>query len=220
MPTPKRYADRQELIIALKRYQWLTWFKERRDRGGDSDLKIIIQESVGPNIFRAFRHLPAKPSVIFRDWAYESLSSQFLVDFRNVNSRSSYRNWLYALSDSMQERWKREMGATMVLGPSLKLVNLVAKRLCLFREISDPEFARIVRFVEVPLDIYTIQAVANCIPEFPDHEAIGRVPKAATMGFVRDKRMYEAFQDGMRQLTDDAGVPPIALDCLAWDLSH
>ncbi len=220
MPSPKSYAGSREVIMALKRYPWLEWFKTGRVQERNSDLKLIIKHSVGPNIFRAFRHLPMKPSVIFRDWAYECFSKQFLTDFRNVSSRSHYRKWVYEVSDSMQRRWKRATGAMMAPGPSLKLANLIAKRLCLFREIPVREFERLVWFLEVPLDIYTIQAMANCVPGFPDHEEIGRIPKAATMGFVTNKKMYEAFQDGIRQLTDDAGVPPIAFDCLAWDSSH
>jgi hypothetical protein len=79
-----------------------------------------------------------------------------------------------------------------------------------------------VRFLHVPLDSYTIVGVKNCAKLFPQPqaEAIGKIPNTATMSFVKDKRMYDALQSGMRELVRKAGVPPITLDCLAWDNGH
>ena len=40
------------------------------------------------------------------------------------------------------------------------------------------------------------------------------------MNFVKDYEAYTCLQVGIRQLADQAGVPPIALDYLAWDDVH
>lgn len=220
MPTPKKYADSNELIRSLRVCHWREWFSDSRGEEKDSDLKLIIRHSVGPNIFRAFRHLPEKPSVVFREWAYDSLDKRFLSDLTSCNSRPHYRRWAYAVSDSLRDCWEQRTGHEMPYGPSLKLTNLVAKRLCLFRGISLAKVERLIWLLEVPLDIYTIQAVANCVSGFPGHSAIGRVPASATMSFIKNQMMYEAFQEGIHQIASEAGAPSIALDCVAWDAAH
>jgi hypothetical protein len=220
MPFPKRYATKEDLVRALRSHAWANWFNEQREQEKSSDLQLIIRHSVGPNIFRAFRHLPEKPSVVFREWASGSFSNQFLMGLRTVTSQSEYREWAYSVSDSLRLCWSRRMGSEMIYGPSLKLTNLIAKRLCLFSEVPTDEVWKLAKFLEVPLDIYTIQAVANCVSTFPNPSAIGRVPTTATMSFIRDQRMYEAFQDGILEITNLADVPPIALDCMVWDATH
>jgi hypothetical protein len=40
------------------------------------------------------------------------------------------------------------------------------------------------------------------------------------MSSIKDKREYQALQEGIRVLAQRAGVPPIAYDYLAWDVSH
>jgi hypothetical protein len=215
MPVPKRYLDRAELIRDLKKYQWREWFQKHRYQ--DSDLHRIIADSVGANIFRAFRHLPEKPSVVFRNWAYDSFNEQFLEEFCAVGSRSQYRDWAYRVSRSLRRCWKGRMDRDMPYGPSLKLTNLIAKRLCLSKQTPFPKMAK---FLDVPLDAYTIRGVANFVFTFPDSSAIGRVPFAATMSFIQNQGMYEAFQEGIYQITHEANVPSIALDCLLWDAAH
>ena len=103
---------------------------------------------------------------------------------------------------------------------SFKLPNLLVKRLCLYREVKLKDFNRVVWFLHVPLDSYTIVAVKNCVESFPDQGVIGKVPSTATMSLIKNQKMYDAFQAGIRRMAREAGVPPITLDCLAWDKSH
>lgn len=220
MPFPKRYATKDELVNALRQHPWWSWFEEQREDEKASDLQLIIKNSVGPSIFRAFHHLPEKPSVVFREWAYDSLSNGGDRGFRVIGSHHQYRAWAYGVSGSLPIHWRRRVGKEMPYGPSLKLTNLLAKRLCLSSKISPDEVWKLAEFLEVPLDIYTIQAVANFVPIFPDPSAIGHVPSTATMSFIRNQRTYEAFQGGILKITHQAGVPPIALDCMVWDAVH
>lgn len=56
------------------------------------------------------------------------------------------------------------MGCDISFGPSLKLPNLLMKGVCVVpEEIPKPTYDRIVWFLHVPLDSYTIQAIRNCI---------------------------------------------------------
>jgi hypothetical protein len=105
------------------------------------------------------------------------------------------------------------MGKDMPFGPSYKLPNLLVKRLCLSNEVSQRTFKRIVNFVHVPLDSYTLQALAKSCPEL-------EIRATATMGFIKDRKTYERIQTQIRQLAKKAKVPPIVLDCLAWDEGH
>jgi len=112
------------------------------------------------------------------------------------------------------------LGNDISYGPSLKLPNLVMRHVCLYRGLSDELVEKLVWYLHVPLDSFTIQAVARCVDLFPNKQAIGRIPASATMSFIKNREMYEAFQEGIRQMAAEAGVPPIALDYVAWDSSH
>ena len=203
------------------------WFKKQCERwlhgkNLDTDLAAIIYCSVGQNTFRAFHHMPEQPSETFREWALEVLHDGTRLEFlRRVDSQSEYRKWLYALSENFRQFWGKRMGKQIPYGPSLKLPNLLMKQVFANRnKISDNDFNKLVGYLEVPLDSFTIQAVANRVDPFPNRDSIGHIPSSATMNFVRSHEMYEAFQNGIRQIACKAGVPPIALDCLAWNEGH
>jgi hypothetical protein len=152
----------------------------------------------------------------FRAWALNALDDARLRSLQQVKSQLEYSEWLYRLSDHFRGFWKKQMqGNEIPYGPSLKLPNLPVRQLCLYREISDDCGENLMWYLEVPLDSYTIQAVANCIDLFVNKRAIGKIPSSATMSFIKNRAMYEAFQDGIRQITRRADVPAIALDYVA-----
>lgn len=221
MPIAKRFTNEAALVSALRQCQWKESFRRGRREECDCDLKAIILHSVGRNTFRAFHNLPQKPGETFRTWAFNALDGARLQSLQLITSQSEYTEWLYDLSDHFRRFWKKQMqGREISYGPSLKLPNLLLKQLCLYREISDKSCERLVQYLEVPLDSYTIQAVANCVDSFPGGEAIGRVPHNATMSFIKNLAMYEAFQNGIRCIATKARVPAIALDVLAWNKAH
>ncbi len=101
----------------------------------------------------------------------------------------------------------------MPFGPSFKLPNLLVKRLCFYCGVRDLDFERVIPFLHVPLDSYTLQALAKCCSELG-------IRSTATMSFIKDRHTYERFQSHIRKLAKEAKVPPITLDCLAWDEGH
>ncbi len=221
MPPAKRFPDEGTIIAALHECRWNEQFAKSRRGASDHDLSSIIHDSVGKNTFRAFRHQPRKPSETFRSWALSALDNARLNSLRQVNSQPQYSGWLMELSDHFRSFWKDQMeGNEISYGPSLKLPNLLMRHVCLYKELSDVCSEKLRWYLEVPLDSYTIQAVANCVDSFAGKAAIGKIPLTATMNFVRNRAMYEAFQDGIRQIAKKAGVPAIALDLAAWDDSH
>jgi hypothetical protein len=204
----------------LKNYKWKKWFDRERKQESKRELQKIIKQAVGANTFRAFkRHRGNRPSVTFREWANKALNQETLEELWAVRSQREYDEWLSKLVKSFTRHWNSKMDK-VAYGPYCKLPNLLAKRLCLYREVKQEDFNRVVWFLHVPLDSYTIVAVKNCVELFPHAGAIGKIPNTATMSFVKNKRMYDALQSGMRELACEAGVPPITLDFLAWDSGH
>lgn len=109
----------------------------------------------------------------------------------------------------------------MSFGPSLKLQNLLAKRLCASPVMTGVDAERIIPLLDVPLDSFTIQAVADSLtPSDLSRIGIGKVPRTASMGFISTPERYEVFQDVIRDCAQSAEVPAIAIDCLAYDDTH
>jgi hypothetical protein len=65
----------------------------------------------------------------------------------------------------------------------------------------------------VPLDSYTLIGLRRCIGDLG-------IPKTATMSFVADIISYDRIQKLIRDLANEADVPPIYYDVLAWDMRH
>jgi hypothetical protein len=208
MPRPKIWDDSDTLVEDM-REDWTARI------GGDVDWEVSIRRAVGSNTFRAFRKLPNPPSQVFRDWAYDALIThgQF-KDLRKVRTQADYDKWLQKLVSSLNRRWKRQMNIRIPFGPSFKLPNLLMKSIC--QRLPSSHQKRIVRFLHVPLDSFTLVGVRNCI-NLPGGR---RIAKSASMSSIKDKREYQALQEGIRVLAQRAGVPPIAYDYLAWDVSH
>lgn len=236
MPTPKQWTDRDHLVRELKKYKWKEWFdKEQKEESKEyknqsdkelkkrceSELQQIIKNAVGANTFRAFKcHGDNHPSVTFREWAYQALNQKRTLDnLWSVKSQDEYNKWLSKLVRSFREYWESKMGE-VAYGPYFKMCNLLVKRLCLLPNVMPKQLDGVVWYLHVPLDSYTIAAVKNCVESFPDPDAIGKIRSDASMGDVKDEKMYEAFQSGIRDVAREAGVPPITLDCLAWDSGH
>jgi hypothetical protein len=212
MPKPKQWVSRGALIRDLAKYPWKTHFEP-------TTVSLVVRQSVGANTFRAFQRLPKKPSVVFRDWGVGALETRgFLDRLRSVKSQDAYDGWLDDLVVDFRAVWKRAMGGAISFGPSRKLPNLVTKTLIESPLLPDQIRERIVWYLHVPLDSYTIQAVTNCSDKSGDQ--IGKIPKSATMRFVESQLIYDALQKRIRSLADEARVPPIALDYLAWNASH
>jgi len=211
---PKQWSDRATLVRDLRNYNW----QKNYTKPLLLDVRQMLRKCVAANTFRAFHNCPKKPSVVFRTWGEAALTERdFLDSLKSVRSRNSYDEWLTAFAKDFRNYWRREMRKPISFGHSLKLPNLVVKGL-LARDLPGKMRQRLVWFLHVPLDSYTIQAIRNCFDG--SSAGIGTIPSNASMGFVKDQRMYDSLQEQIRSLAKEAGVPPIALDYLAWDGSH
>ncbi|MGC2160962.1 MAG: hypothetical protein WA634_03550 [Silvibacterium sp.] len=216
----KRFESAKELKDELSKCPWEKWFEIERYRNRESNLKTIIHRSVGGSTLKAFPNLPRHPSTVFRDWASNALDESRLKAFWNSTSKTEYRHWLSPLSQNLRASWKKKMKKDLSIGHSLKLLNLLAKGLYSYKDVPKKYLPTLAWYLEVPLDRFTIQAVANCVRDFPGGSTIGYVRRNASMGFIENLEMYQAFQTGIRSLTSEAKVPPIALDIAVWGVQE
>lgn len=213
-PRPKQWTSQHELVEDLKNAGW----KPREgSKSASTDWKDLIKRMVGANVFRVF---PGEPSKVFRPWAYGALFGRphYWQKVLAVKTRTEYDAWLHGLTRDLRRHWKREMGYEISFGPSLKVVNLVMKGAINAPEIPKATYNRLVQFLHVPLDIFTIEAIRNCI-DLDLEKQIGRIPSSATMGFVKTPKIYDGLQEAIRRLAKKAKVPPIAFD-FVWDSAH
>jgi hypothetical protein len=133
-----------------------------------------------------------------------------------VQNQSEYDVWLMALVRDFQQCWRTRMGSDVPYGPAYKLPNLLLKCVAVRSEMPSTQRVRLIEWLHIPLDSYTIQALREWF-KLPDGS---RIPSSATMKFISNAELYQAFQSEIRRVAALAGVPPIAFDYLTWDAGH
>ncbi|MBU2498449.1 MAG: hypothetical protein KKE57_06090 [Proteobacteria bacterium] len=220
MSAPLTFRDSEHLCKQLKKCKNLLyrWFD-----GHHETIEDAVLGSVGGNTFRSFKHMPHKPSAVFREWAIRKFHKEkTIVSLLGISSQSEYDGWLHKLTQSLHNSWKRRMGSQNLIpyGPRKKLPNLLLKQMVIWEGIGKSQRKRLMRFLHVPLDRHTLVAIRNCIEGDHDRRVIGRIPRNPTMGFVKNEAVYQQIQNLIRAITKRAGVPHILLDFLAWDMAH
>jgi hypothetical protein len=216
MPTAHEFQNKKELVKQLGTHRkYLTqWFDRRHE-----DVWQMVIESVGSGTFRAFR---GRPSEVYRSWAYKRLQDTKVVEqIGSLNSEEEYDWWIENFSTNFRKYWSNQMGAEKRIsyGPSRKLPNLLMKHIVLWNRFDDEQRSRLIRFLHIPFDSYSLLAIRNCIPA-PHGEIVGRIPKNVTMKFVDSQAKYDALQTVFRMIANEAKVPAIYVDVLAWNKSH
>lgn len=211
-----RFANREELIAQLKQRDWKNDFRAAHDKDNLGPLSAIYR-SVSSSTFRAFRtHKEWSPSFVFREWAARVLVGCKLSELLAVRSSDQYRSWAVKLARGLNKEWHKRLRYEIELPRALKLVNLLAKGLCIVTPLWPDKFEAIIWFVEVPLDKYSLQPLA-CIPELG---SLGINWNNASMGSIKDLKTYAKIQESIHAFCGEANVPPLAYDFLAWDVPH
>ena len=209
--TPYEFHDAEEIVSQLRENE--SKIGESFDQGRLT-LDEIIHSSVGRNTFRAFSKLPERPSLVFRSWAGEELKNQITIsELLTIGAQSQYDEWAREFSLKLSHTWQKRRGETMPYGPSRKLPNLLLKKFVLWEGLSDVQRSELQHYLHIPLDSFTLVAIRNSITDF-------RIPKNATMSFVRDETIYNQIQQAIRAVAHRARVPAIYFDVLAWNMSH
>ena len=179
----------------------------------------MVRDSVG-STFRAFAHMPHPPSRVFYTWAEQMLSDDGVVwEIINLRSERAHDFWLKIFSKNLSQHWHRKMGRTMPYGPGRKLTNLLMKQVVLWSRLDNEQRSRLIGFLHIPFDKYSITVLRNCVPD-AYRPTVGQIRKDVTMKFVDCEAKYDALMALASEIAEEAGLPPIYLDVLAWDQSH
>ena len=132
MPRIPAFQTRAELVQALKRSRWRTWFLETRCEA--LELPEVVRKYCGQEQTRSratSRGLPvARVGRLSVDRAEQSFTSRLIAELNSIASQAELDTLLQALSVSLRRDWVRMMATDMKLGPSIKLPSLLLKRLC------------------------------------------------------------------------------------------
>lgn len=214
MPKALSFGSRDEIVAALKKRRWkddLT--KAHKNKHEDLGPLTAIYTSVGSSTYRSFpKHRQTSPSVVFRSWASTELFDGAFAKLREIQSNVQYRGWAFHLATRLGKEWRKQLRYDLDLPRALKLVNLLAKGLCVVSPLWPERYTTVVNYLDVPLDQFSLRPLA-CI------EGHGHL-RNASMGSVKTREQYLEIQDTIGELCNEAGVPPIAYDFLTWDGAH
>jgi diadenosine tetraphosphate (Ap4A) HIT family hydrolase len=185
----------------------------------EPDLERLIQRSVMGNTFRAFHKLKRQPSLIFREWATTKMTARKLSELSTASGQKEFDRLHRQLAADLARYWLAKGKKPIAFGPSMKLTALLLKSLTRWSGLSASCRDRMIGFLPVPLDSYSLLAIRDCAasgrfgPPF-------RIPSNATMGFIDSQEHYTQIHDLARSVAKEAGVSPICLDLVAWDGAH
>lgn len=108
------------------------------------------------------------------------------------------------------------------------------KNLLQLEGVDDATRNRLIKLQHVPLDKFTIAGLTNVVmsekyaainnlkEKIKLHAILGdkSVTKNSSMGFIKDKKQYDKFQEVIWKICDAAGVPVIFYEILAWNAAH
>ena len=183
------------------------------------DLKDLIWESVSGSTFRSFRIPSRHPAKLFREWAASHLSFSVATELREIRDQSRYDRFLSDCAKRLARYWLAETRTELPLGSGRKLLDLLFKKVIWWTEIPDADRQRLIPFLHVPLDKFSLAAVRQCAASGAFMPPIG-IPRNASMGFVTSMKQYNRLQQLMQRIAGEAGVPPICIDLLAWNMPH
>ena len=211
MPTPYIFQSTQELIESLRsdrtRAAAQAFFAN-----GSATVSDVVIAGVSGNTFRAFRNLPVQPSVAFRGWTTNYLQDS-LNDIAHAVTQQSYSAYVHNASLALCEYWRGATNSEMGYGRAAKLLNLVLKKLACLQPLRSEQRSRLIELQHVPLDSYTIVGLRCIATELS-------IPKNATMKYIQTPQQYSTMQRKIAEITEQAEVPAIYYDVLAWNMAH
>lgn len=203
------FEDCEALVKKLKRRDWRHDFKRAHEEGPDLGVLSAVYRSVGSSTFRAFRRYKEwSPSFVFRECVARELERGKFQEFAGIRSKHQYRGWAVKFARDIRKEWRTRLRCDLEIPRVLKLINLLAKGLCIVAPLWPRKFEAIVWSVDVPLDKYSLRPLA-CISKL---SSLGINWGSATMGSVEDLATYARIQKSIDEFCRKANVPPLAYD--------
>ncbi len=215
MPLARDYAP-DELVQALRERGPKLLIAYYRP---DPDLHALIHEAVEGNAFRAFQKLSPKPSDTFRIWAKARLSFSAMFDFGAVTVQEEYDALLEGHIRNLNQQWLKVYQIEMGLGLCRKICNMLMNRVLCSSEVKPEERSRVLPFLHVPHDEYTLSAIREAAAS-GKYGAKIEIPKKPSIKFLTSDEHYAPLQSIFKSIAAEAGVAPICIDLLAWQDGH
>jgi hypothetical protein len=214
MPEPNIFRNLHALVNTLKNKKSVlcAWF----NADTYSDIEEIVIASVSANTFRAFSHMPLRPSDIFHSWAINLLSQKsFIRNIKAINSQTVFDKWQFNFASSFEKYWNYKMGKrhSIPFGASRKLPNLLLKHIVLWNALSKNDRNKLIGFLHIPYDSYSLLTLKNAVAGI-------KIPSTATMQYVDNLALYNLLTIQSKLIATFANVPPIYIDVLAWNEAH
>jgi len=219
MPSPFEFESTKQLRKKLGssevKKEYRSFFLRR------FEIDELIEESVGVNTIRAFHHrtygVKIGPLKLYRELAKRFLEKES-KNWRKIRTREVMHEFILKQAERLRKDWlkrtKREGfdGYDIGIGRAAKLLNLLLKHLTLWSDLSDMERKRLKPLLEVPLDSYTLLGMRRLCTST-------KIPKTASMGFVRRKEQYIKLQNAIFELCHP-DYYPAHYEIAAWNASH
>ena len=211
------FANCEQLVAELRKRDWQKNLREQNSKNLDLGPLTAIHRSVTKSTYRSFRGYGEwTPSLVFREWASTELIQGKFEELVRVRSQAQYHVWAIGMARSLAKEWQKKLRYSLDLARALKLINLLAKGLCIVSPLWPETYQKVVWHIEVPLDKYSLRPL-SCVPELAD---IGIRWSVASMGSVKNLKTYCKIQESIFKVCKSAGVPPLAYDGLVWDAPH
>ena len=183
-------------------------------------IKALVAKSVEGNTFRAF-HLRARghhpgPASLYRQIVGEILNNS-LGQLSGIDSQDDFDRFIYLNACRVEAAFDQAAGEAgfMGFGRAAKLFSLSMKFFLRHTGIGDEDRTRLLGYLHVPLDSFTLQGIRRLYPDL-------KIPRDARMGWapMNEWSKYLAVQRWIRAEARCVGVPAIYYDIAAWDLAH
>lgn len=213
-PTPYVFSNREELFAAMGSDENRTSIRSFFGSTSD-DISCLVKLSVSGNTFRAF-HLAKhglKPSVVYRSWVSKRMK-QLVEPIQKMKCHAEMRALTIETAHDLSKHWNSETRgrSNLDFGRAAKMLNLSFKHLLVFNDFPMGDRQRLIDYLDVPLDSFTLQGVRLLLPDLG-------IPANATMKAVGDEQRYIAIQDAIRNLCGPS-YSPVHYEFASWNKVH
>ncbi len=216
---PFVFASEQDLIKDLKSKN-IEIIANKFLNNSNTTVADVVRNGIAGNTYRAFAKLPKRPSVVFRAWATAFITKS-LAELNDISNDGDYSVFIHDATEKLCIHWKTEMSAELGYGRGSKLLNLALKSLAYScgkfiddkGKIIELDKEKLIKLLHVPLDSYTIQGLIKIAPQL-------KITRNATMNFIEGCDQYNLFNDVIKKVSEEAKVPAIYYDFLAWNNPH
>lgn len=161
---------------------------------------------VGSVMYRVFKKLPQKPSLVFKKWAFVLLKNEiFLLDLKGIKDKEDFKRIHLKYVQHLNDFWKIEEKQELKLAHNLKLIDLFFKSLSKCNFDCEVINQILLKYANLPLDSITFPLIDEISND--KFKLSGK-----TMGVITTYEMYNQIQNIVYDFSLTNGVYPIYLD--------